>query len=280
MKYLISGAKGQLATAIIAALNARSAELCAPDEKDLDITDAVKVASVVESCRPDVIINCAAYNAVDQAESDWGKAFMVNGVGVRNLALAARKTGASLVHFSTDYVFNGEKGVAYTIADSPSPISRYGESKLLGEMYVRDLMDRFFLIRLSWVFGAGEFSFPLKLLQWASGRKELRIVDDQTACPAYTGHLAGAIRDLIETGSFGLYHMTNTGCCSRYEWAKFILDKTGWKGELLPAKSADFEAPARRPVFSALDNFPLEQTIGYRLPSWQNATEEFLKSCK
>jgi len=277
MKFLVSGAKGQLASDIAGALRGRSAEFFAPDEKELDITNQAMVTAAVEGCRPDVIINCAAYNAVDEAEDQWRKAFMINGVGVRNLALAAVKTGAVLVHFSTDYVFDGAKDRPYTIADNPGPLSRYGESKLLGEMYARDLTDKFFLVRLSWVFGAGAFSFPLKLLQWAAGRKELKIVDDQIACPAYTGHLAAALLDLIDTGAFGLYHMTNTGFCSKYEWAKFILDSAGWRGELLPAKTADFNSPAERPAFSALDCFPLQETIGYSLPTWQEATEEFMR---
>jgi dTDP-4-dehydrorhamnose reductase len=159
----------------------------------------------------------------------------------------------------------------------PAPLGKYGESKLLGEMYVRDLMKRFFLIRLSWVFGMGEFSFPLKVLQWASKKESLRVVDDQVASPSYTKHLSMAIFDLIRTEAFGLYHITNTGFCSRFEWASFILEKIGWAGKIEPAKSDEFNTPARRPAFSVLDNFPLKETIGYVLPSWQEATEVFLK---
>ncbi len=280
MKFLIAGARGQLASEIIRALDRRSAECVAPEESNLDITDVSVVSRVVGEYRPDVVINCAAYNAVDNAEKDWRKAYMINGVGVRNLANAARNAGSVLVHFGTDYVFDGMKTIPYTIADQPSPATRYGESKLLGETYVRDLLDRFFLIRLSWVFGKGEFSFPTKVLEWASKNDRLRIVDDQVASPAYAAHLAGAVLDLIDTGAFGLYHMTNTGQCSRYEWAKFVLEKTGWKGELVPAKSEEFATAARRPPFSVLDNFPLKETIGYELPAWQEATEEFLGGMK
>jgi dTDP-4-dehydrorhamnose reductase len=280
MKYLIAGARGQLAAEIIRALNKRSAEFVAPDESALDITDFSLVSRVMEERRPDVVINCAAYNAVDSAEKEWRKAYMINGVGVRNLSIAARAAGSVLVHFGTDYVFDGMKRSPYTISDRPSPATRYGESKLLGEMYVRDLTERFFLIRLSWVFGKGEFSFPTKVLEWASKNDRLRIVDDQVAGPAYAAHLAGAVLDLIDTGAFGLYHMTNTGHCSRYEWAKFVLEKTGWKGELVPAKSEEFNTPAKRPPFSVLDTFPLQETIGYALPTWQEATEEFLRNVK
>jgi dTDP-4-dehydrorhamnose reductase len=281
MKFLISGAKGQLAAEIIRTLQERSFEFVAPEEADLDITDASRVFEAIKGYGPDVVINCAAYNAVDAAEADWRKAFMINGTGVRNLAVACEKKGATLVHFGTDFVFDGTKGRPYTIVDSPNPISRYGESKLLGEMYIRDLMKRFFLIRLSWVFGSGEFSFPTKVLQWSSKNRKLRIVDDQTASPSYTGHLAKAVLDLIATGAFGLYHMTNAGHCSRYEWARFILEKTGWDGELEPAKSDEFKTAAMRPALTVLENFPLKETIGYELPAWQEATEEFLsKKCE
>lgn len=276
MKYLITGAKGQLAAEIIRTLKERSVDFVAPEESDLDITDASRVLGVIEGYGPDVVINCAAYNAVDAAEAEWRKAFMINGTGVRNLALACEKKGAVLVHFGTDFVFDGTKGSPYTIVDPPNPVSKYGESKLLGEMYVRDLMKRFFLIRLSWVFGSGEFSFPTKVLQWSSKNRKLRIVDDQTASPSYTGHLAKAVLDLIATEAFGLYHMTNSGHCSRFEWARYILEKAGWDGGLETAKSTEFDTPAKRPPFSVLDNFPLKETIGYVLPSWQEATEEFL----
>ncbi len=280
MKFLITGARGQLATEITGLLEKRSADYKAFDEFSLDITAPSSVRSAIEGYRPDVVINCAAYNAVDDAESNWRRAFEINGVGVRNLAVESARTNAVLVHFGTDFVFDGTKESPYTIVDSPNPLSKYGESKLLGEMYVRDLMDRFFLIRLSWVFGGGEFSFPTKVLQWASKNAKLRIVDDQVASPAYAAHLARAILVLIETGAFGLYHMTNTGYCSRYEWAKFVLEKTGWQGELSPAKTDEFKTAAKRPAFSVLENFPLEETIGFALPSWQEATEEFLRRIK
>jgi dTDP-4-dehydrorhamnose reductase len=276
MKFLITGSKGQLATAIISLLEKKPVDYKALDEVGLDITSPAAVSGAIDGERPDVVINCAAYNAVDDAEQHWQRAFEINGVGVRNLAIACEKAGAVLVHFGTDFVFDGTKESPYTIVDTPNPLSKYGESKLLGEMYVRDLMKRFFLIRLSWVFGSGEFSFPTKVLQWAAKNSRLRIVDDQVASPAFVGNLSGAVLDLIGTGAYGLYHMTNSGSCSRYEWARFILDRKQWQGELEPAKTEEFRTAAKRPAFSVLENFPLKETIGYLLPSWQEATEEFL----
>jgi len=277
MKFLVTGSKGQLAAEITKLLQDRALDFRALDEVELDITDLARVREVTDDFRPDVVINCAAYNAVDGAEQDSHTANMVNGVGVRNLALSCQKNDSLLVHFGTDFVFDGKGNRPYTVLDTPAPLGRYGESKLLGEMYVRDLMKRFFLIRLSWVFGMGEFSFPVKVLQWASGKKSLRVVDDQIASPSYTKHLSMAVFDLIKTEAYGVYHITNTGFCSRYEWASFILDHAGWDGKIEPAKSSEFNTPARRPAFSVLDNFPLKETIGYVLPSWQEATEVFLK---
>ena len=301
MKILIAGSGGQLAGEVIRAADAGGYEVAAFDRKALDITSSGSVYRAVSEVRPDVVINCAAYNDVDGAETDWQDAFLVNGIGPRHLALACDKYNSTLVHFSSDYVFGGarppatakignavsrpDKGGAalngprpYTIADRPEPVNRYGESKLLGEEFLRSHSARYFLIRTSWVFGEGKHSFPKKVLEWASKNKTLRIVDDQVASPTYTQDLAGAVMKLISTENYGLYHMTNSGFCSRFEWAAFILQNMNWPGSLEPAKSAEFNTPARRPEFSVLDNFPIVQTLGSLLPAWQDATERFLKA--
>lgn len=273
MKILVAGAGGQLAREIIA----QAEDVIAPDENDLDITDFSIVSDLVADIKPDIVINCAAYNNVDGAEENWQDAFLVNGIGVKHLALACSKNDAVLMHFSSDYVFDGASKKPYTIADLPNPVNTYGQSKLLGEELVREHADRYFLIRTSWVFGDGEFSFPLKLLEWASRKITLRIVDDQISSPTYTADLAGAALKLAETENYGLYHITNSGHASKYEWADFILRKKSWTGTLERAKSSEFDTPARRPGFSVLDNFPLRSAIGEVMPTWQDATERFLK---
>ncbi len=280
MKVVITGAGGQLGQDLRKECRSRGIPFIATDSHALDITNGPAVLDFIQQNSPDLIINCAAYNAVDQAENEWQRAFRVNGLGVRNLALAARKVDAMLVHFSTDYVFDGEKTVPYTIADSPNPVSMYGRSKLLGEQVIRDLAERFFLIRTSWVFGVGNINFASKILEWSRGQDLLRIVDDQVSAPTYTKDLARATLDLAVTGQYGLYHITNSGSCSRQGWARFILETIGWKGDLLPAKSADFPTPARRPSFSVLDNFGSREVLGYDLPPWEDATREFLKEMK
>ena len=280
MKIVVTGSRGQLAHEIIAQAEALGNAVTPLSRTDLDISDFSSVSSAVSQSAPDVIINCAAFNDVDGAETDWEAAFLSNGVGVKNLATASERAGAVLVHFSSDYVFNGHTDRPYTVADVPDPISSYGQSKLLGEENLAASASRYFLIRTSWVFGNGAHSFPLKVLQWASSKRELRIVDDQEASPTYCVDLARAALKLINTGRFGIYHVTNTGHCSRYGWAAYILEQRGWDGVLVPAKSSEFHLPALRPAFSVLDNFPLASTIGEEMPHWKDATDRFLKELK
>lgn len=277
MKIFITGATGQLGRALSNLCDREKIEYTAYGSKDLDITNSAEVFIRVSEDKPDVIVNCAAYNAVDQAESEWQQAYSVNGLGVRNLALAANSIGAAIVHFSTDYVFDGKKNRPYTLVDSSNPLSRYGESKLLGEQFVRDLAERFYLVRTSWVFGHGTTNFVLKVLEWSRARQEISVVSDQVSSPTFAPDLAYATLRLIETGNYGLYHVTNTGHCSRYEWAQAILDAKNWTGQITQVSSDAFPTPAMRPLFSVLDNFGYQETTGLLLPDWKDATLRYLK---
>ena len=277
MKVLVTGSRGQLGQDIVNQCTIRRIECIAASSKTLDINDQKSVSGMVKTHQPDIIFNCAAYNAVDQAESEWKKAFSVNGLGVKHLALAANENGSVLVHYSTDYVFDGNSKRPYTIVDTPHPVSRYGESKLLGEKSVRDLCEHYFLIRTSWVFGKGNPNFVRKVLDWSTEKSEIAVVDDQVSSPTYTVDLAKATLDLVSTRSFGLYHISNAGSCPRHDWAQYILEKSGWTGKLVKVKSSVFKTPARRPAYSVLDNFGTDETLGYTLPAWQDATSRYLK---
>jgi dTDP-4-dehydrorhamnose reductase len=277
MKILITGARGQLGQDLTSLCEKKGHSVASCGSRDLDITTFGDVMAKVQDIRPDIIFNCAAYNAVDQAETDWEEAFRVNGLGPKNLALAASSTGAVLTHFSTDYVFSGEKNRPYTLADTPDPVSRYGESKLLGEQMVMRHATHYYLLRVSWVFGAGNSNFARKILEWSSQKNEITVVNDQVSSPTYTRDLAQAVLDLTATGQCGLYHLTNSGYCSRYDWAEYILGLTGWTGKLIRGKSADFQTPADRPPFSVLSNFGSGDAIGYEMPHWKDATERFLQ---
>jgi dTDP-4-dehydrorhamnose reductase len=276
-KILIIGAGGQLGQSFIQELTKKGFDFLALTSQQLDITDFCKVELSIKNYNPNYVINCAAYNDVDKAEDEWEQAYLVNGVAVKNLALVVNKFNSILIHYSSDYVFAGDKGVPYNIADQTNPINKYGKSKLLGEVFVRDFCNKYYLIRLSSVFGNNpNASFPLKLLSWIKDSKEIKIVDDQVFSPTFVDDIVIATMDLIKTNQFGLYHMTNYGHCSRYEWAKYILDKVNWQGKCLPVKSNEMKIPAERPKFSVLDNFPLKNIIGYNLPSWQESTDKFL----
>ena len=277
MKVLVTGAQGQLGQNIVSQCARCNIECTATTSKTLDITDQKNVNAMVKTHHPDIIFNCAAYNAVDLAEEELEKAFSVNGLGVKHLALAANEYGSVLVHYSTDYVFDGNNNRPYTVVDTPHPIGRYGESKLFGENIVRDLCHHYFLIRVSWLFGKGNINFVSKVLDWSREKTEIAVVDDQVSSPTYTVDLAKATFDLVATRSFGMYHITNVGACSRYDWARYILEKVGWTGKLLNVNSSAFKTPAQRPAYSVLDNFGTSETLGYSLPSWQDATSRYLR---
>jgi len=277
MNIVITGAGGQLGQDMVRVCTMRNLSVHAADSRQLDITDYRAIKKYLAEHPCDVLFNCAAYTAVDQAEKEWKTAFRVNGLGVRNLVRAVNECGGILVHYSTDFVFDGESNRPYTIVDVPHPLNRYGESKLFGEQYVRDLSERYYLIRVSWVFGKGRTNFVKKVIGWSKTGKELRIVDDQVSSPTYTLDLAKATLDLVDTGMYGLYHITNSGSCSRYDWASYILALLGWQGTLLPVSSDKFPMPARRPRFSVLDNFGSPEVLGYSLPDWKDATTRFLR---
>lgn len=277
MKFVVFGSKGQLGKELIKNLLERNFDVAMFSHEEVDITDYAKVEEVFEGIKPDIIINATAYNNVDKAEEEPEVAFKVNAFAVKNLAELANKYSSILVHFSTDYVFDGKKGAPYTTLDIPNPINTYGKSKLQGEIFVQEIAKRYFLIRVSWVFGFGKTNFPLKLIELASKNKEIKVATDQVNSPTYTVDAAKGIIELILKGKFGLYHLANTGYCSRYEWAEEILKNWGWDGKLLPAKTEDFPSPAKRPLFTALDSSKFIQETGFIMPDWRDAVKRFIK---
>lgn len=280
MKVLITGANGQLGQDVQKLLHKNNIEFTAAGSDVLNITDIQAIRTFVKDKNIDTIINCAAYNDVDKTETDWRTAYNVNGLAVRNLATAANENEVVLVHYSTDYVFDGMKNEPYTLFDTPKPISKYGESKLLGERMALQTAKRAIVIRTSWVFGKGNANFAKKVLEWSEGKIELKVVDDQVSSPTYTVDLAEATLALTNQKVYGLYHITNTGYCSRREWAEYILRKNGWNGKVIPVKSVEFNTPAQRPGFSALDNMGFSEVVGYKMPDWKNATDRFLSEIK
>lgn len=274
MNVLITGANGQLGQEFQKLFTNEHISFIPTDYKELDITDIDAIRKIIKENKFTHIINCAAYNAVDKAEEDWRTAYSVNGLAVRNLAIAANEISAEIVHYSTDYVFDGKKDTPYTIYDDPNPINKYGESKFLGEKNIA-LANKYYLLRVSWVFGTGNINFAKKVIGWSKKTDHIRISDDEISSPTYAVDLVKATLEILKKKVYGLYHVSNTSC-SRYDWGKYILEKINWKGKLERAKALEFNLPAKRPGYSVLDNYGLNETIGYEMPTWQNATDRFL----
>jgi dTDP-4-dehydrorhamnose reductase len=278
MKFLIAGKSGQLARAFIERFEQDGTDFLAPAEKDLDITDRAKLLDVIRRTRPDVILNCAAYNLVDQAENEQEKAFAVNAAGAGFLAMAAREYGSFLVHYSSDYVFDGmkENGL-YNENDSPNPLNQYGKSKLAGEKMVLEETEKNLIFRLSWVFGEGRQNFIEKLIEWSEKNAYLRVSCDEFSVPTYTKTVVDITLKALDRGLTGLCHLTNSGFCSRYEWAKLILSSTGIHKFIRPVPMDAFALPAKRPKFSAMTNSHLSGLLDLPIPSWEEAVVSFIR---
>jgi len=277
MKVLVTGAGGMLAEDLTSCLSERGYEIVALPRNELDITDLGAIRAAVNNFEPELMINCAAYTKVDKAEKEETRALMVNGFGVQNLCLLCQERDIPLVHFSTDYVFDGTKESPYTIYDEPNPISAYGRSKLLGEKYILWLLSKFYLIRTSWLFGLYGKNFIETMLELGQREKQISVVNDQRGCPTWTYHLAQAVVDLIETERYGIYHITNSEPTTWFEFAREIFRLSGRDIEVLPVTSDQFPRPARRPQNSVLDPFPLTEVLGREMPSWREALKEYLQ---
>ena len=282
-KILQIGTKGQLGWELLRTC-APLGEVVALDYPDVDLSDSVGLRALVRSVKPDIIINAAAYTNVDKAESEPELARAINATGPGILAEEAQKTHAVLVHYSTDYVFDGTKGSPYVETDQPNPLNVYGQTKLEGEQAISASGCVNLILRTSWVYSMRQGGFVTKVLQWAREQEVLRVVDDQISSPTSARMLAEITALVLAQGrddvfgylreKGGLYHCAGGGSCSRYEWAKAILELDPRKEEqvvkeLLPAKSSEFSVPADRPMISVLNNAKLEKTFGLRLPPWE-----------
>ena len=278
MKFLITGSNGQLAREFIRVLAAANHEVIAPSEERLDISDPHSIHEAISENKPEVIVNCAAYNLVDKAEEDFDAACSVNAKGVRNLAIASKKYNALLVHFSTDYVFDGSKEDFYTEEDTPNPINNYGKSKLLGERFVTEETDDFLLLRLSWVFGEGKQNFFYNLLKWAEKSRVLKVVCNEISVPTFTEDIAEVAMLAVANGLRGIFHLTNGGYATRYEVARYFFEKLEVDKLILPVSSDYFLTAAKRPPFSAMSNRRISEALSLRIPEWKNGVDRFIEN--
>jgi dTDP-4-dehydrorhamnose reductase len=274
---MISGAGGLLGRSLVEHFSLSGWRVVALARRALDITDEQRVREAVGRERPDVIINCAATTDVDRCESEPEAARKVNVEGPRFIARIAEQTGAQIVHVSTDYVFDGRKEGLYTQEDEPNPLSEYGRTKLAGELAVRQETDRFYIVRSSWIFGSGGKNFGSRVIELAERGVPIKGVTDQISIPTYAPDLAARIRQLIELGVHGLYHLTNSGPGTWYEFARLALDLAGLKEvKIEPVTRADLEQPAERPRNSAMRCTRSERLGLTPLRHWHEAVTEWV----
>jgi len=285
MKILLAGGSGQLAQELQPILLS-SGEVIAVDRTRLDLSRPESIRQAMAEIQPDLVVNAGAYTAVDKAESEPELANAVNGIAPGILAEECEKLGASLIHFSTDYVFDGSHGSAYLETDSTNPLGSYGKSKLAGEEAIRKAGNRHIIIRTAWVYGnGGKGNFVKTMLRLGKEREEIRVVADQIGSPTWTGDLAEAISQIIPLlgpETFGTYHYTNSGVCSWYDFAIAIFEEAAKLGlplkvqRVIPITTSEYPTPAKRPAFSVLSTVKISALLGTHPPHWRQGLRQML----
>ena len=280
MKIALIGADGQLGTDLAKSLSSHN--LLPLYYPEFDVTKPEQAEGILKELGPDVIINTAAFQRVDECEDKIEEAFELNTAAVRELSLICRRLSSILVHFSTDYVFDGKKGTPYREDDLPNPLNVYGVSKLAGEYFVRSILDEYFLVRTCGLYGAAGCwgqgtNFIESVIKAEESGKPLKVVNDQCLTPTSTAELAQKVSELIETPRFGLYHLTNEGQCTWFEFAKKIFFLLRKEVQITPLGSEDYGAPAKRPSFSVLENKKARDIDLTPFSDWQTALKDYLE---
>ena len=278
MKVLVTGVKGQLGYDVVKECEKRGIEVIGVDVEEMDITDAAACEQVITEAKADAVIHCAAYTAVDAAEDNEDLCRKVNAEGTRNIAEVCRKLDIKMMYFSTDYVFNGQGERPWEPDDPREPLNVYGQTKYEGELAVQELLEKYFIVRIAWVFGVNGKNFIKTMLRLGKERGAVSVVDDQIGSPTYTYDLARLVVDMIQTDRYGIYHATNEGLCSWYEFACQIFKAAGMNQvKVTPVDSTAFPAKAKRPHNSRMDKSKLAENGFEPLPSWEDALERYLK---
>ncbi len=281
MRIAIIGANGQLGFDLVRSFKNTEHEIIPLLHADIDVTDLKLSREVLKNIKPEAVINCAAYVRVDDAEEFTDKAFAVNAIGARNIALVCRELNPVLVYISTDYIFDGRKKQPYTEEDVPNPLNVYGNSKLAGEYFVRNILEKYYIIRSSSLFGAAGASgkggnFVETMIKKARSKEEIKVVDDMVMSPTYTRDAAEMIKNILSKKlPFGIYHVANTGQCTWYDFSKRIFETLDLQADLSPTKTDILRSKARRPMFSPLVSARLKKH-GLEMESWEIALENYL----
>lgn len=279
-KVLVTGVKGQLGYDVVKRLEELGIEAVGVDVDDFDITDEYQTNSYISKNKPNVVIHCAAYTAVDKAEEERDKCYAVNVTGTKNIAQVCKDISAKMVYISTDYVFDGKGNEPHKEDEEPNPLNYYGFTKAEGEKIIKELLDRYFIVRTSWVYGINGNNFVKTMLKLAETRNVINVVNDQIGAPTYTKDLAVLICDLIQTDKFGIYHGVNEGYCSWYEFAKEIFRMSGKGVKVNPISTEQYPTKAKRPLNSRLSKENLDKAGFKRLPHWQDALKRYLIELK
>jgi dTDP-4-dehydrorhamnose reductase len=274
MKILITGANGMLGSDLKEVL--KSHELILTGSKDLDITDQNKVFQFISEKSPDIVINAAAYTAVDNCETHYNDAYAVNALGPKYLAIACKNMNIPLIHISTDYVFEGSKKSPLVEEDKIGPRTVYGKTKLEGEKFIQENCKKYFIIRTAWLFGINGKNFVQTMLNLSKNQKEIRVVNDQIGSPTFSYDLAISIKELLNSDKYGIYHLTNKGECSWYEFAKKIFELSKIDVKVIPVSSEEYPRPAPRPHYSVLSNQKWINSGFTPMRNYEDALNEYL----
>lgn len=276
VKVLVTGANGQLGYDVVKELQKQNIECYGTSRQDFDIVDFEATEKFITNYMPDAVIHCAAYTAVDKAEDEQGLCYLVNASATENIAEICKKINAKMLYISTDYVFDGTKDGFYEVYDKPNPINVYGKTKLLGEQAVQKILDKYFIVRISWVFGEHGNNFVKTMLRLGKERKEINVVADQYGSPTYTADLALLLVEMIRTEKYGVYHVTNEGVCTWAEFAEEIFKIAGMNVKVNHITTAEYPTRAKRPMNSRLSKESLKDKIFFTLPVYSDAVNRYL----
>lgn len=278
MKVLVTGANGQLGYDVVKELQKQNIECYGTSRQDFDIVDFEATENFIKNYMPDAVIHCAAYTAVDKAEDEQGLCYLVNASATENIAEICKKINAKMLYISTDYVFDGTKNGFYEVDDKPNPINVYGKTKLLGEEAVQKILDKYFVVRISWVFGEHGNNFVKTMLRLGKERKEISVVADQYGSPTYTADLAPLLVKMIQTEKYGIYHATNEGVCTWAEFAEEIFKTAGMDVKVNHITTAEYPTRAIRPMNSRLSKTSLVINNFKTLDNWEIALGKYIKN--
>ncbi len=277
MKLLVTGVKGQLGHDVVKECEKRGITAIGVDIEEMDITDAAACEKVIKEAKVDAVIHCAAYTAVDAAEDNIELCRKINAEGTENIVKVCRELNIKMMYFSTDYVFNGKGDRPWKTDDERSPLNVYGQTKYEGELAVENSLEKYFILRIAWVFGVNGKNFIKTMLRLGKEKGAVSVVNDQIGSPTYTADLAVLAVDMIQTDQYGTYHATNEGLCSWYEFACQIFNEANMDVKVTPVSSDAFPAKAKRPSNSRMDKSKLTKNGFSPLPGWQDALKRYLK---